>query len=150
MGQVTAGLGRTKPPPTNQLFSGLVCHPNKVIEHVDDPKAFMAKLFDTGETVLVSLPHNWRPHPKHRHDYITMQNISEWAGTTYHSAYGVIRDRPADSELVPGHERIWALYNVTYVREMEARRRSRRALMREALLTSGRSTSRAWAEGEGS
>ncbi len=32
----------------------------QVLEHLDDPKAFAQKLFDLGETVIISVPYKWK------------------------------------------------------------------------------------------
>lgn len=61
-----------------QPFDLVICL--QVLEHLDDPHRFAQKLFDTGRTVIISVPYQWPAGfcPQHPQDPIDEQKLLRW------------------------------------------------------------------------
>ena len=74
----------------------------EVLEHLDDPRAFAAKLLRTGRTVIVSVPYKW-PHgacPGHKQDPVDERKLESWT-----------QCEPLETSIVDdGSERLFAVY----------------------------------------
>jgi SAM-dependent methyltransferase len=53
----------------------------QVLEHLDDPAAFIRKLLDTGHLLIVSVPYRWAkgPPPGHVQDPVDEEKLLGWA-----------------------------------------------------------------------
>lgn len=63
-----------------KTFDLLLC--NQVIEHVEDPAAFMKKMIESATISIISAPYNWPSCGKecgHKTDNITPAMFAEWS-----------------------------------------------------------------------
>jgi SAM-dependent methyltransferase len=83
-----------------ELFDLVVCL--EVLEHLDDPSRFAAKLLATGRTVIVSVPYRWPAGtwPTHKQDPVDEAKLESWMGRP-----------PVESRIVSdGRERLIAVF----------------------------------------
>ena len=74
----------------------------QVLEHLEDPAAFIRKLRDTGDLLILSVPYRWPQgqQPGHIHDPIDEEKLFRWAGET-----------PLETRIVMDeHERLIAVF----------------------------------------
>ena len=66
----------------------------QVLEHLDDPAAFLYKLFATGNDVIVSVPYRWKKGAckYHVQDPVTLSKVVGWAGGRKATAYWIVED----------------------------------------------------------
>ena len=73
--------------PVNRTFDIVTCL--QVLEHVEQPAAFARKLLAAGNTVIVSVPHEWPADSVsgHRHDPVTERKMRSWFGREPNFSY---------------------------------------------------------------
>ena len=75
----------------------------QVLEHLDDPATFVKRLFQAGETVILSVPYRWKKGKckYHVQDPVTLAKVVEWVGK-----------KPAEYEIVEdnGMKRLICVY----------------------------------------
>jgi trans-aconitate methyltransferase len=66
----------------------------QVLEHLDEPAAFLQKLFATGEDVIVSVPYRWKKGAckYHLQDPVTLSKVVGWAGGRKPGGYWIVED----------------------------------------------------------
>lgn len=66
----------------------------QVLEHLDRPKEFAAKLFQAGHSVLISVPYKWKKGAckYHVQDPVTLAKIRSWTGRDP-TAHVIVTDR---------------------------------------------------------
>lgn len=57
-------------------FDLLVC--TEVLEHLEDPGAFVKKIFDFAKVKIFTVPYRWGPLPGHLHNGITIEKFISW------------------------------------------------------------------------
>ncbi len=60
-----------------------ICMCLQVLEHVEDPKPFARRLFELGDSVIISIPYEWPPGtPGHVNDPVDEAMLNAWTGRT--------------------------------------------------------------------
>ena len=60
----------------NNDFDVLVC--SQVLEHVEDPKLFLSKIFKSAKVKIFSVPFKWNEMAGHLHDNIDKKKFLSW------------------------------------------------------------------------
>jgi len=74
-------------------FDVVMC--SQVVEHIDDPPAFVKKLLEVGDVLILSVPYRWAPCGKqcrHVWNYIDEHTVRRWAAPAVETEFAVVRD----------------------------------------------------------
>lgn len=76
----------------DKIYDVVLCL--QVLEHLDNPKLFTRKLFETGKKVIISVPYKWKKGfcKYHVQDPVDEDKIYSWTQKTPTSSY-IIEDR---------------------------------------------------------
>lgn len=88
----------------NKMYDLLIC--SQVVEHVDNPGAFMKKLIGMAKTSIISVPYDWPDCGKacnHKTHHITLDTILQWTAPYVPFHHSIIHEDGGGSREKKGH-----------------------------------------------